>query len=645
MVAIGAPIATAPVAGAPPAAPAKKNASAVLGGDERIQHALSRLGFGARPGDVERVRAQGLGAWIDDQLRPESLDDSALEADLSRLRLVRAPASSLVLAHEYDTSKGIKILMALGAIESGGMREMGGQAARPKRGARGARAQAQMARLASRRGRDRAPMGADGAMNGEMGEAMEAMPARPAAGAGGLSFDSLPAAEQAKTRLIETQARAAGIVGGDATRAVAELAWEKVARAAHSRKQLQEVLVDFWSNHFNVDVRKGPVRTLKVVDEREVIRPRVLGRFRDLLGASAKSPAMLVYLDNVRSVAPQSARAGRRNQRPRQAARRGAGINENYARELMELHTLGVGGGYTQKDVQEVARCLTGWSINRQSGLFQFNPRAHDNGAKVVLGRAIAPGGGQKDGEQVLDLLAAHPSTAKFLSRKLCLRLVGDEPPQVLVDRVAKKWAETQGDLRAVVAEIAYAPEFYARAHARSKIKSPFEFAVSSVRALGAGVTTPDARDAYGLARFRMEGAGLLYPNGRRGNTLGMRASVPQSIAQMGQPLFAYQAPTGYSEDSRRWVSSGALIARLNFALALAQRQVAHVQMPEKTILDGLSGDDHEAVLQRLDAALLGGAMTPATRATLARQMKPGTPADPVKLTALVLGSPEFQRR
>jgi uncharacterized protein (DUF1800 family) len=263
---------------------------------------------------------------------------------------------------------------------------------------------------------------------------------------------------------VEEEARLQGMSNGIAAQVVGELVTAKLVRAVESKRQLHEVMVDFWSNHFNVDVKKGPVRTYKVADEREVIRPHVWSKFRDLLGASAKSPAMLFYLDNARSSRPMEMRrfAGCNRNSPRVRPNGGAapqnaapgealmpsmtseetevapmtrgGINENYARELMELHTLGVDGGYTQKDVQEVARCFTGWSINRQTGEFQFKRYAHDNGEKLVLGQRIAAGGGIQDGERVLDILATHPSTARFLARKLCMRLVSDQPPASLVE-------------------------------------------------------------------------------------------------------------------------------------------------------------------------------------------------------------------
>jgi uncharacterized protein (DUF1800 family) len=633
-------------AGAVPKPRAKKSGAPLgaLSGDERIVHALNRLGFGPRPGDVEKVRAQGLGSWIDAQLHPEKIDDSAFEASLKSLPVLDAAPAALAAAQEYDTARAIKLLRAM---------QTANNSAPDSARAQKARAQLQRASKSGERGAKAASapdMAVAGSMSGVMAKAAganeNASQSQDAAG----EFAVLPALQQERAREVSQRAEAAGMEPGDSVRAVGALAAAKIARAAQSERQLQEVLVDFWSNHFNLDVRKGAVRTLKVVDEREVIRPRVLGKFRDLLGASAHSPAMLVYLDNVRSSVPIAPRVGRRarlmqaaNQAVQAKAR--GGVNENYARELMELHTLGVGGGYTQADVQEVARCFTGWSLDRDTGEFRFNARAHDNGAKSVLGHAIAPGGGEKDGEQVLDILAAHPSTAKFLARKLCERLASDEPPQVLVERATKKWMETGGDLRAVVAEIVYSPQFFDKSIAGSKIKSPFEFAVSCVRALDANIALPDMRDAYGAARVRLDGQSILYASRARGAGGLRRTSMSQSIAAMGQPLFAYQAPTGYPGDSRRWVSSGALIARLNFALALAQGQVAQVQMPAKSVLDGLSGDDHEAVLARLNERLLSGAMTPATRATLLKQLKPGTPADAVKLTALVLGAPEFQRR
>jgi uncharacterized protein (DUF1800 family) len=306
---------------------------------------------------------------------------------------------------------------------------------------------------------------------------------------------------------------------------LAELTQQKVLRAAYSERQLEEVMVDFWFNHFNVFAGKGQTRLYLPEYEREAIRPHVFGTFRDLLGATAGSPAMLFYLDNWQSSAPEGSatappdrmtdrarkrpgqfgRPGRmpRVAQPRATAapegaapkRRPRGLNENYARELMELHTLGVDGGYTQKDVQEIARAFTGWTIAnpRQGGGFHFEPRLHDDGEKMVLGHRIEAGGGRKDGEQVLDILAAHPSTARFIAAKLARRFVADEPPAALVDRAAARFRSTGGDIREVVRTIVTSPEFFAPAAYRAKVKTPFEFVVSAVRATSAEVRTSAA--------------------------------------------------------------------------------------------------------------------------------------------------------
>src|SRR6185295_18491817 len=265
-----------------------------------------------------------------------------------------------------------------------------------------------------------------------------------------------------------------------ANQVVIELSQQKLLRAAYSERQLQEVLVDFWFNHFNVDARKGATRFLVTEYERDAIRPHVLGRFRDLLEATAKSPAMLFYLDNWMSVDPGSAglgspsalRAGNRQKR---------GLNENYGRELMELHTLGVDGGYSQNDVTEVARAFTGWTIGnpRQGGGYFFNARLHDRGEKLVLGHRIKAGGGESDGEQVLDILATHPSTARFIATKLARRFVSDAPPASLVDRLADKFRATDGDLREVTRTILTSPEFLSPTTYGAKVKTPFEFVVS----------------------------------------------------------------------------------------------------------------------------------------------------------------------
>jgi uncharacterized protein (DUF1800 family) len=330
---------------------------------------------------------------------------------------------------------------------------------------------------------------------------------------------------------------------------VVDLQQQKIIRAVYSNRQLQEVLVDFWFNHFNVDARKGADRLLLTSYERDVIRPRVFGKFRDLLEATAKSPAMLFYLDNWMSAGPDGPRV-RSPKAPR-------GLNENYGRELMELHTLGVDGGYTQKDVTEVARAFTGWTIERprQVGDFKFEPRLHDEGQKIVLGHVIRASG-IWDGEEVLDILARHPSTATFIATKLVRRFVSDTPPPALVDRVAARFRQTDGDLREVVRTILTSPEFLAPETYHAKVKTPLEFVVSAVRATGA-----DIRDARPLV---------------------------QQVAQLGMPLYQCQPPTGYKDTADAWVNTGALVGRMNFGLALAANRIRGVTV-SNTTPDGIA--------------------------------------------------------
>ena len=388
-------------------------------------------------------------------------------------------------------------------------------------------------------------------------------------------------------------------------RVLLELSQQKMLRAIYSERQLQEVMVDFWFNHFNVFATKGQTRVYVTGYEQDVIRPRVFGKFRELLGAVAESPAMLFYLDNWQSSAAMDAETtmgargrGRRPlmQNPNQQNRR-RGINENYARELMELHTLGVDSGYTQKDVQEIARAFTGWTIEqpRQGGGFLFDPRRHDDGEKVVLGVTIRRGGGKRDGEQVLDILAKHPATATFISTKLARRFVADEPPKALVERAAATFRRTDGDIREVVRTIVTSPEFFAASAYRAKVKTPLEFVASAVRASGA-----ELRGALPLA---------------------------QTLRQLGMPLYLCQPPTGYSDKAEAWVNTGALLNRMNFAVTLSSNGMRRGS--------GAPSVDEE----RIAAEIMAGDVSANTRATVAKAT-----TDPQKI-ALLLGSPDFQKR
>jgi uncharacterized protein (DUF1800 family) len=351
-----------------------------------------------------------------------------------------------------------------------------------------------------------------------------------------------PSEDQMRQARRELMRKYSGDRKGTPRQVVDELQQAKVLRATLSERQLDEVLVDFWMNHFNVFANKGPERFLVGAYERDVIRAHAWGRFEDLLVATAKSPAMLFYLDNWLSADPKAS-SGRAMGAPRRAR----GLNENYAREVMELHTLGVDGGYTQKDVTEVARALTGWTIGglrRGRPEFAFNARIHDGGEKTVLGTRIS-GGGIDEGERVLRLLANHPSTARFVSTKLARRFVSDEPPAAVVDRAAETFRRTGGDIRAVVRTIVTSSEFLAPAAREAKVKTPLEFVVSAVRASGASVTS-----ARGLAR---------------------------RIALMGMPLYQQQPPTGYKDTAEAWVSTSGMLARLNFAADLGAGRVPGV--------------------------------------------------------------------
>jgi uncharacterized protein (DUF1800 family) len=578
--------------------------------DQKIVHVLNRLGYGARPGDVERVRAMGIDAYVRQQLHPETIDDKAADEAVDRLDAVKLSSSQLMDSFWKDVRNFLQMQMAAGNADE--MKVRYGVDMSKARGAAG--------------------------------------PAtRPTTAPVDLS-NPAKATKPPEENLDQ-------VASHDAIRAVGELQQAKIMRAVLSERQLNEVLVDFWSNHFNIDVKKAPAHALKIADEREVIRPHVLGRFRDLLGASAHSPAMLFYLDNnensvarERSMLEQKAielyvgyKFGMSAQGLIPAKE---GPNENYGREILELHTLGVDGGYTQKDVQEVARCFSGWTYSPFNGKFNFEANRHDKGQKVVLGQTIPAGGGIKDGEMVLDLLARHPSTAKFISRKLCQRFVSDEPPAELVERVAQVFRDTDGDLRKVVEAIVTSPEFFSPQAYRSKVKSPFEYAVSAVRATGGQFVEP-ASPLFTKVGAVAEGAGTMGYGSERLSS-AKHKSLNWHIHEMGQPLFAHAAPNGYPEVSRQWVSPGALIDRLNFALALTDGGVTGIRADPAALVKGGDADQPAAVLEALTQSLLHGDVTPSTQKTLEKNGLPqdgqGT-VNVAKLTALILGSPEFQRR
>jgi uncharacterized protein (DUF1800 family) len=396
---------------------------------------------------------------------------------------------------------------------------------------------------------------------------------------------------------------------------VDELQQAKLLRAVYSERQLEEVLVDFWMNHFNVFAQKGPVKFMLGEYERETIRPRAFGKFEDLLLATAESPAMLFYLDNWLSADPDAVdhmRPFGRAMGPANdiRAKRRRGLNENYAREIMELHTLGVDGGYTQRDVTEVARCFTGWTIRglrEQKPRFEFDDRVHDYGPKVVLGQ-ILKGDGQDEGKKVIHMLATQPATARFIATKLARRFVSDDPPKALVDRAAETFRKTDGDIRAVLGTLVASPEFFAASSVEDKVKTPLEFVASALRASGARVD-----DATVVAK---------------------------RVAAMGMPLYLQQPPTGYKDTAEAWVSTSGLVARLNFALDLSAGKLPGVRFDPAVLAsaDGTSRD----LAAALGARLVPAGLSDATRKTLEAESAEATPA---RMAGLILGSPEFQRK
>jgi uncharacterized protein (DUF1800 family) len=515
-------------------------------------HALNRLAYGPRPGDVRRVAADGVMRWIDRQLSPEEIDDHRLTEREGQFQIL-----------DYDR-----------------------------------RDLAAMYTEAQRERRER-KLAADTMADRDGGS---------------------PIAQRGKHLTGE----------------FAELA---VVRAALSERQLYEIMVDFWTNHFNVYFAKGADRFLTPDYIEHTIRPRAMGKFADLLLAVAKSPAMLFYLDNWESVAPGSVppAALRVRARPifgrrpglfgpmRDPARQDSmrrralegmpkGINENYARELLELHTLGVDGGYTQQDVIDVARIFTGWSIERpqQGGDFEFHDWAHDRGEKQVLGVGFQAGHGMDEGVRLLKMLAGLPATMHHVSWKLCQRFVRDDPPDGCVDEAVAAWRRSSGDVREVLRAIFHGPDFWAPDNGRAKVKTPLEFVVSAARAVSA---EPDTSPR-----------------------------LAQVVARLGEPLYLHVAPDGYSEREAAWVNSGALLDRMNAAVALATGKLPGVTV----VLDSIVGvGDADQLIGEVNEKILGGAMSENTKQVLGREL--AGISDPIQARALAvgltLGGPEFQRQ
>ncbi|HKV06429.1 MAG TPA: DUF1800 domain-containing protein [Candidatus Acidoferrales bacterium] len=562
--------------------------------DQAILHALNRLAYGPRSGDVENIRQLGLEKWIDQQLHPDSIDDSALEKRLQNYPTIHW--SSRKLLDQYPPPN-------LAAKRAGETKEEYKQQILEKRRA----AMAQMT-------------------------------------------------DTGNDNIDKAQEQLAKLQGPN--RIIAELSMAKLDRAIYTQRQLEAVMEDFWFNHFNVFANKGADRWLLTSYVRDTIRPHTLGRFQDLLLATAKSPAMLFYLDNWQSVDPAAFQERQREIAMRRARYMGAfgggfppppgtfptpgqdfpgaqgavrpqqqdrGLNENYGREVMELHTVGVDAGYSQQDVIEMARCLTGWTVRepRRDPDFIFRPEFHAQGKKVVMGRTFDYGG-EKDGEEALRMLANDSHAAKFIAAELARHFVSDNPPPALVDRMAANYEATGGDIRSVLKTMIYSPEFWSKQTYRAKVKTPFELVASTARALNADV-------AIGLP-------------------------LAQWVGRMGEPLFLCQPPTGYSDKAETWVNTGALLNRLNFALAFATGHMPGASVNLSAMFGEDAAKDPKMALTRSLDLFLDGQIEPQTRQTLGArlndpQILQARLDDPVKqvneglLSGLVLGTPEFQRR
>lgn len=635
-----------------------------LSDEQKILHVLNRITYGPRPGDVERVKATGLQKFIDQQLNPAAIDDAAADNRVKHLEVFDMSTSEVFA--KYPNPGAL-----LRQLEGGRQAQVNAQ----NRNSTSIQTPAQDEAMSEAEQRER---------RAKLQEYYR-------------KYDLRPAGQL-----------------------MPQIASNRVLRAAYSERQLQEVMVDFWQNHFNVFAGKAAVRWYIPSYERDVLRKNALGNFKDLLVGTAQHPAMLFYLDNFESVSPNSQMNAGGNNRLQQAIRNGnltsrmreqikqrqrlsdaeldqrikqlqtqqqaqqrqrRGLNENYARELMELHTLGVDSGYTQKDIVEVARAFTGWTIadprgyrraaaamidgteeqrlNRlqrqigipddvESGEFYFNERWHDKEPKTVLGQKVNEGG-IKDGLKVIDILVSHPATATFIARKLAVKFVNDRPSEALVKRVADEFIKTKGDIRSTLRAMFSDKEFFAPENYRAKIKTPFELAISSIRALG-------------------------------GNTNAGPAFVAM-LNKLGEVPYGYQAPTGYPDTAEDWVNTGALLERLNYAVAIASNRIPGTRVD----LKAYSATDKHRILDRAIDGILSGEISAATRSSLMKQIdqplpevKPGIEsdesiagdtnmrqpgqqggnmnrqarllapsgnADVFKVVSLVIGTPEFQRQ
>jgi uncharacterized protein (DUF1800 family) len=618
------------------AAKTAKPGTAALTEQRRAFHALNRLTFGARPGQVDAVLAKGLDSWIEDQLHPESIDDSALNARLGSYATTRLNPKQLALAFPSDgvirqvmmgkrmmpAEADLKLVYSVNVARLQQQDANQAQITNPPTTATDGSAPKLSA------AEEQARTIADNLLALPKNQRLAALENTPPEQL--VNFPNLLRGDQRDRLLADCTPQEREIVRAFANPAglvASEMQQAKVMRAIYSERQLLEVMTDFWFNHFNIFQFKNQDAYYTTAYERDVIRPHALGKFYDLLVATAQSPAMLMYLDNWLSIGPHSEAAGKNGQ---------SGLNENYAREVMELHTLGVDGGYTQADVTELARVLTGWTIAQpdDGGQFQFDPRRHEPGSKVVLGEKFYDSGSD-EALHALDVLAHHHSTAHFISKSIAQRFVSDDPPESLVARMAAKFQSSDGDIREVLRTMIHSPEFWSPDAYRAKFKTPLEFVVSAVRASGANVAAPDV--------------------------------LVQNLTAMGMQPYGMVPPTGYSTKTATWENTGSLLARINFSTVLTQGKLPGVQFDPADLLalriltgSDLSGtkaaNGHSGLsfaIALTEDSILDGDLSAADAAIIRKQMEApevrkqteASPVDALRFAAgFALASPDFQR-
>ncbi len=633
-----------------PVAASPSEPGARLAGDEKLLQVLNRFTYGPRPGDLERLRSMGINAWFQQQLNPASIDDSALDKRLADYPAMQLPLNRLM--EMYPSNQMIR-------------QTMNGRASAPGGAAEHAIYADQMERYKARKnnGKDKALDAQAAPLPKPAAEILALPPDQRFKELCKLNIPQLrefrrtlaPAQRDHITDgMTPAQTEALAAFEGPARVVEAEDIQVKLLRDIYTERQLNEIMVDFWLNHFNVYMRKSQEAPYYIAAyERRAIRPFALGSFESLLLATATSPAMLNYLDNSSSIGPNSdyIRSPRRfqnNQNKQQS-----GLNENYAREVMELHTVGVNGGYTQHDVTELAKVFTGWTVGRPRGQdvdaqAQYDPNKHEPGDKMVLGHKIKFNG-MNEGLLVLHMLATSPQTARFISTKLAVRFVSDTPPPAMIDTMAATFTRTNGNIRAVLLAMINSPEFFTAGSYRAKVKTPQEYVVSAVRAAGSDVQST--------------------------------AAMADMIAELGMPLYGHQTPDGYSMKSEAWNNTAALVSRMNFALALATNRVGgvttdfnallgagaanltpeekdaalenailHVPVSSKTqqlIYSQTSGEESDqAASLRQVRSVNGRGDALAARGLVKRSDSPAAMDNQAALASgLIFGSPEFQRR